>query len=43
MFVSVSKVVFTDIELRGSPELSSFSQAYTEYAGGGGQWPPYAF
>ena len=27
----------------GHSELSSFSQAYTEYAGGGGQWPLYAF
>ena len=31
--------------LRGRPELSSFSQEYTEYAGrdGGGQWPPFDF
>ena len=30
-------------KLRGRPELSPLSQAYTEYAGGGGQWSLYAF
>ena len=28
--------------IRGRPKLSSFSKEYTEYGGGGGQWPPYA-
>ena len=31
------------VGLMGRPELLSFSKEYTEYAGGGGQWPPYAF
>ena len=29
--------------VRGHPEVSSFSKQYTEYAGGGGQLPHYAF
>ena len=29
--------------LRGHPKLSPFSQAYKEYAGGGGQWTLYVF
>ena len=28
--------------VRGRLESSSFSKEYTEYAGGGGQWPLYA-
>ena len=28
--------------LRGSPQLSEYSQAFTEYAGRGSQRPPYA-
>ena len=30
------------VALMGRPELSSFSRAYTVYAGGGDQGPPYA-
>ena len=36
----ISKKLYTniinDLYIRGRPELSAFSQAYTEYAGGGG-------
>ena len=33
-FLNVDNV----FNIRGRPQLSSFSKEYTEYAGGGGQW-----